>query len=177
MTTEGFQDSSSEINQELATQIGALSVAGSMAAGLYRLATKTITWTGASGLGANGTATTWFTTSGGEVIVDEISGRVTTDHTVSNALATIKLGVVGSDALFIALTVALNVTGLLAATPIWMSTTPTAGGLLKPAITQNTTITGNIITTIGGTGNITGGVMEINVRWHPLTPGATLVAA
>ncbi len=144
---------------------------------LGKTVSKTVTWTGASGLGLNGTTTTWFTVSGGLVVIEEISGRVTTDHTVSNALATIKLGAVGSDALFIALTVALNVTGLLTATPIWMSTTPTAGGLLKPAITQNTIISGNIITTIGGTGNITGGVLEINTKWHPLTPGATLVAA
>lgn len=139
------------------------------------LASKTITWDGSSGLGLNGTTTTIFTVSGGEVEILRIAGRVTTNHTVSNALATIKLGVVGSDALFIALTVVLNVTGLLTSTPIWMSTTPTAGGLLIPAIAQGTAISGNVITTIGGTGNVTGGVLEINCLWRPLTSGATLV--
>lgn len=162
MPMEGFFDVSAELNAPMSES---------------RVASKTITWTGASGLGANATTTTFFTVSGGLVVIEEIAGRVTTDHTVSNALATIKLGVVGSDALFIALTVGLNVTGLLAATPIWMGTTPTAGGLLKTATTINTVISGNIITTIGGTGNITGGVMEISVRWHPLTPTATLVAS
>lgn len=143
--------------------------------GSSRNATKTVTWTGGANLGANAGTTTFFTVAGGLVVVDEISGRVTTDHTVSNALATLALGVVGSTSLFIAATVVLNVTGLLAATPIWMSATPTAGGLLKPAITLNTVIAANIVATVGGTGNVTGGVLELNVRWHPLTPGATLV--
>lgn len=139
-------------------------------------ASKAVTWTGASGLGANATTTTFFNVTGGLVEIISISGRVLVDHTVSNILATIKLGVVGSDALFIALTVGLNVTGLLVATPIWMSTTPTAGGLLKAATTQNTVISSNIITTIGGTGNITGGQLEIDCLWRPVTPGATLAA-
>lgn len=142
-----------------------------------RSLSKTITWTGGSGLGLNATTTTWFTLSGGLVVIDEISGRVTTNHAVSNVLASLALGVVGQAAIFIAATVVLNVTGLLTATPIWMSITPTAGGLLKPAITVNTVISGNIITTVGGTGNIDSGVLELNVRWHPLTPGAVLVAA
>lgn len=138
---------------------------------------KTITWTGASGFGANGTTTTFFTVAGGLIRIIAIGGRVTTDHTVSNALATLAMGVVGQTAIFIPATVVLNVTGLLAATPIWVSATPTAGGILLPSITQNTAITGNILGTVGGTGNITGGVLEMNVTWQPLTPGATLVAA
>lgn len=140
-------------------------------------ASKTITWTGASGLGLNGTTTTFFTVSGGLVAIYAISGRVTTNHTVSNVLATLSMGVVGQTALFIPLTVVLNVTGLLTTTPIWVSTTPTAGGILLPAITQNNVISANIIGSVAGTGNITAGVLEMNVIWQPLTPGATLVAA
>lgn len=140
-------------------------------------ASKTITWTGASGLGANGTTTTFFTVTGGLVAIYAIAGRVTTNHTVSNALATISMGVTGQTALFVPLTVVLNVTGLLTATPIWVSTTPTAGGILLPSITQNNVIAANIIATIGGTGNVTGGVLEMNVLWQPVTPGAQLVAA
>lgn len=140
-------------------------------------ATKTITWTGASGLGANGTTTTLFTVTGGLVAAYVTANRVTTNHTVSNALATISMGVTGQAALFIPLTVVLNVTGLLTTTPIWVSTTPTAGGILLPSIAQNNVIAANIIATIGGTGNVTGGVLEFNVVWQPITPGASLVAA
>lgn len=173
MTMGGFPAESVAIAINSQSLSGA-STAGTIGNGLSRTLSKTVTWTGASGLGANGSTTTWFTQAGGLVVVEEIAGRVTTNHTVSNALATLKLGVVGSDALFIALTVVLNVTGLLTTTPIWISTTPTAGGLLKPSITQATVISGNVITTVGGTGDVTGGVLEINVKWHPLTPGATL---
>lgn len=159
----------------LAQSLAGGTTAGTIGNSLSRTASSTVTWTGASGLGLNGTTNTFFTVAGGEVVIDEIAGRVTTDHTVSNALATLKLGVVGSDALFIALTTVLNVTGLLAATPIWMTVTPTAGGLAIPAACKGIVVTGNIIGTVGGTGNVTGGVLEINVKWHPLTPGATLV--
>ncbi len=148
--------------------------AGSFGSTLSKTATKTVTWTGASGLGANATTTSIFTVAGGLVVIEEVSGRVTTNHTVSNVLATLKLGVVGSDALFIPLTVGNT---LLTTAPIWMSTTATAGGLLKPAPTVNTVVAANVITTVGGTGDITGGVMELNCKWHALTPGATLVAA
>lgn len=140
------------------------------------LASKTFTWDGSSGLGLNGSAATVFTVTGGIVCIDEISGRVTTNHTASNVLASMSLGVTGVPALFIPLTIVLNVTGMLAATPIWASTTPTAGGLLKPAITQNTLIAASILITFGGTGNVTGGVLETNVRWHAMTPGAVLAA-
>lgn len=140
-------------------------------------ASKTITFTGASGFGANGTASSLFTVSGGLIRVLAIAGRVTTSVTVSNVLATISLGVTGQAALFIPLTVGLNVTGLLSTTPIWASTTPTAGGILLPAITQNTVIASNVIATIGGTGDISTGVIEFNIIWQPLTPNALLVAA
>lgn len=159
----------------LAQALAGGTTAGTIGNSLSRTASATITWTGASGLGLNGTTNTFFTIAGGEVVIDEIAGRVTTDHTVSNALATLALGVVSSASLFIAATTVLNVTGFLTATPIWMSATPTAGGLAIPAACKGIVATGNIIGTVGGTGNITGGVLEINVRWHPLTPSATLV--
>ena len=132
------------------------------------LSTKQVTFTGASGLGQSGTTTTWFTVAGGLVVIDEISGRVVTNCT--GASSTQSLGVVGQVALFIAATV---MTTLVTTAAIWMSTTPTAGGLLKPAITQGTVINANIISTVA-VADTTGGVIEINVRWHPLTPGATL---
>lgn len=105
-------------------------------------ASKTVTWTGASGFGLNGTTTTLFTVSGGLVAAWVVANRATVNHTVSNALATISEGVVGQAALFIPLTVALNVTGLLTTTPIWASVTPTAGGLLLPAITPPSGVRG-----------------------------------
>ena len=132
------------------------------------LSSKTVTFTGASGLGQNGSTTTWFTVAGGLVVIDEISGRCTTNCT--GATSTQSLGVVGLTSLFIAATV---MTTLTTAAPIWMSSTPTAAGLIKPTITQNSVIATNIISSVL-VADTTGGVVEINVRWHPLTPGATL---
>lgn len=137
-------------------------------------ASKTVTFDASSGLGLNGTNTVFFTVSGGAVVIDEISGRVTTNLTVSNVLATLQLGVVGQLLLFIAATLA---NALITSAALWVGATPTAGGILLPTITKGQLINANIVGLVGGTGNITGGVLEVSVRWHPSTPGALLVAA
>lgn len=134
---------------------------------------KTLTFTGLAGAGLNASLITFFTVTGSVKIVS-ISGRVTTDLTVSNVLATIALGVVGALALFIPATLANT---LLTAAANWVSATPTAGGILLPAITQNTITNANIVGTVGGTGNITGGVLELTCVYQPLSAGASVVPA
>lgn len=135
-----------------------------------RLATKTVTFTGASTLGLSGTSTTWFTVAGGLVLIEDIAGRVTTSLTVS-AGATITLGVAGSTSLFIGATAG---SALLTSAEIWASTTPTAAGIALPATDKAIVIDANIVSAVA-VNNITAGVIELNVSWHPLTPGATLV--
>ena len=133
-----------------------------------RLLRKTVTFTGASGLGQSGSNTVWFTQSGGLVVVDEIAGRVTTN--LAGATATITLGIVGSTGLFVAATTA---TLLVTTAAIWVSTTPTDAGLALPAAVKQIVINANIVSAVA-VADITSGVLEMNVRWHPLTPGAAL---
>lgn len=138
-----------------------------------RPARKTITFTGLTGLGLHGTATTCFTVTGGLVLVQFIAGRATTNLT--GATATLTLGVTGQTTIFIGTTTA---TGLVTTAAIWMSATPTAGGLAVPTASQATAVNADVIcSSTHASADVTGGVLEINVLWRPLTPGATLVAA
>lgn len=134
-----------------------------------RVASKTVTFTGASTLGLAGTNTTWFTVQGGLVVVEYLAGRVTTNTSVSGA-ATITLGVTGSTSLFIGATTA---SGLVTTAEIWETTTPTANGIAAAAALKGIIIDQNIISAVAAF-NITGGVIEMNCIWRPLTPGATL---
>jgi len=144
------------------------SLAGSVGTGLPRLGSKTVTFTGASGFGAVGTNTVWFTVTG-LVLIEYIAGRVTTSLT--GATATLTLGVIGQTALFIAATIATTMT---TASEIWTGTTTATGGQAEPAITTNNVIDANIVSVVGVAG-VASGVLEIDVIWRPLTPGATLV--
>jgi hypothetical protein len=134
-----------------------------------RVATKTVTFTGASTLGLAGTNTTWFTVTGGLVVVQYLAGRVTTNTAVGGA-ATITLGITGSTALFIGATTA---SGLVTTAEIWESTTPTANGIAAAAALKDIIIDQNIISAVAAF-NITAGVIEMNCVWRPLTPGAVL---
>ncbi len=138
----------------------------------FRPFTKTTTFTGASGLGLHGTGTTIATIAGGQVEIARISGRVTTNLT--GASGTLSLGVTGSLALFIATTVG---TALLTTAANWVSATPTAGGLVYPAACKDVLINAAniILQSNDGAADVTGGVLEINIIWRPITPGATLV--
>ena len=129
-------------------------------------ATKTITFTGAASLGAVG-AVPIFTLSG-QVLVTRITGFVLTD--LAGATATLALGVTGSTSLFIGATTA---TSMLAAAPIWVSTTPTATAIALPAGVQNFVIAANIIGTVA-TAAVSSGVLRIDVEYIPLSAGGSL---
>ncbi len=135
-----------------------------------RSLTKTTTFTGASTLGLHGTGTTIATLAGGQVEIIRISGRATTNLT---GTGTLSLGVTGTLALFIGTTTA---TGLITTAANWVSTTPTAGGLVYPALCKDVLINASVILQSNdGANDVTGGVLEINIIWRPATPGATLV--
>ena len=161
-----------DIQSILSAALAGFTGQGTLGNGISRSASKTVTFTGGSGLGLSGTNTAWFTVTGGLVLIERISGRVTTSLTVA-AGATATLGVTGSTALFIAATLG---SALLTSAEIWMSTTPTAAGLAAPAACKDIVIDANVLSAIA-TNDITGGVIEMNVIWRPLTPGAVLAAA
>lgn len=145
-----------------------VNVTGDNPGGGQTYATKTITADGTSGNGATGSVAL-FTVSGGVVVVDDIVGRVSTNLT--GAASTLALGTTNQTSLFIAATTATTLT--TTANP-WASTTATQGGILVPAaLFQGAYVSQNIIITVAAA-NWTGGVLEIDCLWHPLTSGATL---
>ena len=132
-------------------------------------ARKTITFTGAANLGAQG-AVPLFTISG-RVIVERIAGYCTVDL-VSAGGGTLALGVTGATTLFIGATTATAID----VGEVWVSTTPTAAGIALPAAMQNIVIVADIIGTVA-TGDITAGAIELVVWYRPLSEGSSLVAA
>ncbi len=137
--------------------------------GLPGVSSKTITFTGASGLGLHGTLTTCFTVTG-MIVVEYIGARATT--TLTGASATLTLGVVGATTLFIGTTTA---TTLTTSAELWVSTTATAGGLALPAADINIVTDANVIcSSTHVSADVTGGVLEVNMIWRAMTPGASV---
>lgn len=130
---------------------------------------KTITFTGASTLGLHGTATTCFTVTG-LILVEFIAGKATTNLT--GASATITLGTTQQTTKFIGTTTA---TTLVTTAELWVSTTATAGALALPAAMINIAVNENIIcSSTHVSADVASGVLEIDLIWRPLTPGATV---
>lgn len=135
------------------------------------LATKSITYT-AGGTGAAGTATAIFTVTG-EVIVLYLVAFCTTDLTESAGTPTLALGVVGSTSLFVAATTAT----VIDASEFWVDTGPDANGIAIPAGLINIAITDNVQCLVGGTNNISDGVIRYDIYWRPLSSDGNVVAA
>ena len=126
-----------------------------------------ITFTGAAGFGAAADVITAFTTTG-EVLIAYIVPFAATTLTQNLGTPTIALGVVNSNALFVAATTATTlVTG-----EFWTESTgggTAESGIALPAALKDIVVSSNIILTVGGTNNINGGVMRIDVYWLPLS--------
>jgi len=131
------------------------------------IARKTVTFTGASGLGAVG-AVPLFTVTGA-IHIENIAGRCTTDLHPAIAGATIALGVTGATTLFIGATTADSLDA--ATTSLWVSTTPTAGGIAETTSTKEMFIGADIIATVA-TQAIDAGVLEVYVVWRPMSLNA-----
>jgi hypothetical protein len=129
------------------------------------LATKTVTFTGAAGLGAIGT-TSRFTVTG------VVSMRIFAVSTVNavGATATIAAGTAGNTAALIAQTAATN----LAAGKIWQSATPLVG-VAALTTTPESIVTLDIIETVA-TAAITAGSITYYCLWSPVSAGATVTA-
>ena len=133
---------------------------------------KTLTFTGAAGLGAVG-AVPLFTTTG-KILIVSLSAKCTlslTENPVPGG-ATLLLGVTGDTNLFIAQTTALDLnTGTF-----WVDATPTLYGIALPAALKDILIDQNIIATVGVSA-IDGGTVEFVVRWMAESVDGKLVAA
>ena len=135
--------------------------------GLLRRSSVSVTFTGASGLGAAGTTTTFFTTTG-EVLICSIVPFAVATLTQSAGTPTLALGVVNSTALFVAATTATT----LATGEFWTEGTgggTAEAGIALPAALKDIVISSNIVGTVGGTNNINGGTLRIDVYWLPLS--------
>ena len=126
------------------------------------LATVTITFTGAAGLGAVG-AVPMFTVTG-EVLIERIVPFCTTLLTEAAATATLALGVTNQTSLFINATTATGID----ADEFWVDTGPDASGVALPAACKDIVITANIIGTVAAQ-NIDSGVLRVDVWWRPLS--------
>jgi hypothetical protein len=141
-----------------------------------RHSTKTITFTGAAGLGAVGTVTVFTCT--GRSIIHAITAFCTEDL-VGN-LATIELGTATTSNDFVVQTTAEGID----VNKWWGDATPSAGSILIKipatgadgigAAQSFKTISSDIIATIA-TADVTDGTIVFDVIYTPLTDGARLV--
>ena len=139
---------------------------------LPRLANKTLTFTGASGLGLHGTASTIFTVTG-FIYIEAIAVRCTTSLTGANA--TLTFGVVGATTLFIGTTTATSIT---TSAELWIDATPAETvGVALPAGFKGILVNAAnvIISSTHASADVASGVLEIDMVWRPLTSTATVV--
>ena len=146
--------------------------------GLWRFNTVSVTFTGASGLGANGSNTTWFTVTG-EIYVILLVPYTTLTLTQSGATPTLTLGVTNSTSLFIAATTATTLTTGEFWTEATGAGTANAGSGIPSAITAPTlrdvAVTANILSAVAGGANINGGSLRLDMYWLPLSSDAAVV--
>lgn len=138
--------------------------------GDQRFDTKTLTFTGAAGLGAVG-AVPLFTVTG-EVLIKALVPFCTALLAEAAPTATLALGVTGATALFIAATNAVDID----ADEFWVDATPDANGVALPAALKDVVITDNIIGTVGAQA-ISSGAIRFGVYWQPLSSDGNVVAA
>jgi hypothetical protein len=132
-----------------------------------RRISKTITFTGATDLGAVGAVPIWTTT--GDILVVSLTPFCTVDLTEAGATATLALGVTGSTSLFIAATTATGID----AGEYWLTTTPGSVGLALPAALNNIVVTANIIGTVAAQA-VNGGAIRFDCYYMPLSSDGAL---
>ena len=132
---------------------------------------KTITYAN-PGTGANGTETDIFTVTG-EVIAVVLTPYCTTLLGESAGTPTLELGVNNDTNLFVAATTATDID----ANDFWFDATPAeVGGMAIPVALKDIAITDHISCTVGGTNNISSGVIEYTVYWLPISADGNVVA-
>lgn len=138
-----------------------------------QVARKSLTFTGAAGFGAAGTACNVFTVTG-DVLIHAIIPKCTTLLTEAVAGATVSLGTASQVARFIAATNSVDID----ANEVWVSTTPTAGSIDLPDALQSVVIVnGDDIIVQPATQNTNGGVIAFVVFWEAVSVDGSVVAA
>ena len=135
-------------------------------------ATKSITYAaGTTGLG--GAATPLFTVTGEIVIVRLVPFCVTSlDESVGTP--SLELGVVGNTDILLGATTATAIDSgkfWLDTTPAEVGAVPIDGALIDIAVTAN------IQCLVGGSNNISAGVIRYDLSWRPLSSDGLVVAA
>ena len=136
-----------------------------------QLITKSITYT-AGGTGAQGTTTNIFVVTG-EIIVIYLVSICTTSLEESAGTPTLRLGVVNASSIFIGSITAT----IIDVNEFWISTGPTSNALALPAAVKDIAVARNITCTVGGTNNISAGVIRYDLYWLPLSPDGLAVPA
>ena len=135
---------------------------------------KSITFTGAAGLGAIGNVT-YFTLTGNVHVVslDAVIETSLTEDGGTGA-SSCSLGVTGATTLFVA---AVLSSSLVSTTPLWYSATPNATGIALPAAYKDIAIAANIVlaVTSSGTKLVNGGKITLTVTYVPITSDGILV--
>ena len=143
--------------------------------GFLKRASKTITFTGAAGLGAIGTFDLFTVT--GEVLIAYLVPFCTTlvDVDAGTGVASMQLGLVNATNLFVATTPAIDID----ANEFWIDATPDANGIAAPAACKDILITQNIQGEVTSTGTklVNAGVIRFDVYWLPLSSDGNLVPA
>ncbi len=134
---------------------------------------KTVTFTGASNLGAIGDVDLFTVT--GEIMVVALIPKCTSNLVENGSSTLMSLGITTGVALFIAATEPEDIN----ANYIWTAVAPTLSGIALPAALKDIVVAGDVndilATIVGDT--ITGGVLECTLLWRPVSTDGAVVAA
>jgi len=135
------------------------------------LCRKSLTFTGAAGLGAVGNVPLFTVT--GEVEILRIMPYTVDTLTQAAAGSTLALGVTNATALFLAATPVVN----LATGEFWTEATGAGvanSGIAFPAALKDIAITSNIVGTVA-VNNCNGGTLRFDIWWRPLSSDGKVV--
>lgn len=135
---------------------------------------KTLTFTGAAGLGAVGSASIFTIT--GEVLIHALIAFCTTGLTTTTT-GSISLGTTQQVARFVALIAASAGDHPIDTGEYWVSTTPTPGSIDLPDAMQSVIVSEDDIIATITVAAFTAGVVEFTVFWEPISADGNLVAA
>ena len=137
-----------------------------------RFVTKSITYA-AGDTGLAGASTAIFTVTG-EILIVSLVPFCVTDLTESVGTPTLALGVVGNTAILLGATTATAIDG----GKFWLDTTPAeVGAVPVDAALIDIAVTANIQCLVGGTNNISAGVIRYDLYWRPVSSDGLAVAA
>lgn len=143
-------------------------------AGFVKNFLKSLTFTGAAGLGAVGNCVLFTVTGAIHLVSIDAVCKTTVTVDGGTGAASLSLGIVNSTVLFIAATTANTITST---DKHWQSATPTANGIAQAAAQKDIDISQNIVAAVtsSGTQIVNGGVIDFRVIWFPISSDGNLV--